>query len=525
MIYYGRNHKTYTLGTKLGSGGEGEIYDIVGNPSLVAKIYFNSKFNPVPGNSNPRRNLKEKIETMLEQPVQPYVNGVLTVAWPQDILLNQQAQFIGYVMPRVKSTNHIFAASRERERVQLYPHYTWKTSIAIAYNLSLAVRTIHQSNSVIGDMNPNNIMIDEHGHVTIIDTDSFNITNKKTGKVYKCSVGISEMLAPELQGKNLANPRSVFNEKTDDFSLAIHICTLLMNNCHPFGCTSFNISQSSTSTNPVVYNIVRGNCPYVSHSKVKASSDSPDFNMLPEYIRNLFDRTFKYTSSTAIKSSTINKRPSAEEWQVALEKLLEDNMKTCKKHSPEVHVYPASYHKCPWCAIRNKVESKNIKSKVAQNNFKRKASSNNIKSNVPQNNFKRKAHSKNITVNQVSQSWKLWLVCILSGLVFSPFLAKYFIPICFKLCGASFELTTARIILAIVGSITGAIIAFYAQKHYMKSNNEVSWLLLGLLVPFATVVSSSLVVVLGVFTAFIAKLTMKAFFIILLFVMALGMFS
>lgn len=507
MIYYGRNHKTYTLGTRLGSGGEGEIYDIVGKPSLVAKIYFNSKFNPAPGNSNPRRNLKEKIETMLEQPVQPYVNGVLTVAWPQDLLLNQQGQFVGYVMPRVKSTHHIFAASRERERMQLYPHYTWKTSIAIAYNLSLAVRTIHQSNSVIGDMNPNNIMIDEHGHVTIIDTDSFNITNKKTGKVYKCSVGISEMLAPELQGKNLANPRSVFNEKTDDFSLAIHICTLLMNNCHPFGCTSFNISQSSTSTNPVVYNIVRGNCPYVSHSKVKASSDSPDFNMLPEYIRNLFDRTFKYTSSTAIKSSTINKRPSAEEWQVALEKLLEDNMKTCKKHSPEVHVYPASYHKCPWCAIKYKVPPKNIKSKV------------------PQNNFKRKAHSKNITVNQVSQSWKLWLVCILSGLVFSPFLAKYFIPICFKLCGASFELTTARIILAIVGSITGAIIAFYAQKHYMKSNNEVSWLLLGLLVPFATVVSSSLVVVLGVFTAFIAKLTMKAFFIILLFVMALGMFS
>ena len=498
MIYYGRNHKTYTLGTKLGSGGEGEIYDIVGNPSLVAKIYFNSKFNPVPGNSNPRRNLKEKIETMLEQPVQPNVNGVLTVAWPQDILLNQQGQFIGYVMPRVKSTNHIFAASRERERVQLYPHYTWKTSIAIAYNLSLAVRTIHQSNAVIGDMNPNNIMIDEHGHVTIIDTDSFNITNKKTGKVYKCSVGISEMLAPELQGKNLANPRSVFNEKTDDFSLAIHICTLLMNNCHPFGCTSFNISQSSKSTNPIVYNIVRGNCPYVSHSKVKASSDSPDFNMLPEYIRNLFDRTFKYTSSTAIKSSTINKRPSAEEWRVALEKLLEDNMKTCKKHSPEVHVYPASYHKCPWCAIKGKVQQKNINSK---------------------------APGKKITVNQPSQSWKLWLVCILSGLVFSPFLANYFIPICFKLCGASFELTTARIILAIVGSITGAIIAFYAQKHYMKSNNEVSWLLLGLLVPFATVVSSSLVVVLGVFTVFIAKLTMKAFFIILLFVMALGMFS
>ncbi len=487
MIYYGRNHKIYDLDQRLGGGGEGEIYDIVGNPSLVAKIYFNSKFNPVAGNSNPRRNLKEKIETMLEQPVQPYVNGVLTVAWPQDLLLNQQGQFVGYVMPRVKSTHHIFAASRERERMQLYPHYTWKTSIAIAYNLSLAVKIIHQSNAVIGDMNPNNIMIDEHGHVTIIDTDSFNITNKKTGKVYKCSVGISEMLAPELQGKNLADPRSVFNEKTDDFSLAIHICTLLMNNCHPFGCTSFNISQSSTSTNPVVYNILRGNCPYVTNAKGKASSDSPDVKMLPKDIRDLFDRAFNYTSSTAIKSSTISKRPSAREWQNALGKLLKSNMKTCKKLYPEVHVYPASYHKCPWCAIKSKVPSKNPKSKVP--------------------------------------SWKLWLVCILSGLVFSPFLAKYFIPICIKLCGTSFELTTARVILAIVGSITGAIIAFYAQKHYIKSGYEYTWLSLGLLVPFATVVSSSLVVVCGFLAVYVAEIIMNVCIIILIFTILFGIFS
>ena len=487
MIYYGRNHKIYDLDQRLGGGGEGEIYDIVGNPSLVAKIYFNSKFNPVAGNSNPRRNLKEKIETMLEQPVQPYVNGVLTVAWPQDLLLNQQGQFVGYVMPRVKSTHHIFAASRERERMQLYPHYTWKTSIAIAYNLALAVKIIHQSNAVIGDMNPNNIMIDEHGHVTIIDTDSFNITNKKTGKVYKCSVGISEMLAPELQGKNLADPRSVFNEKTDDFSLAIHICTLLMNNCHPFGCTSFNISQSSTSTNPVVYNILKGNCPYVTNAKGKASLDSPDVKMLPKDIRDLFDRAFNYTSSTAIKSSTISKRPSAREWQNALGKLLNSNMKTCKKLYPEVHVYPASYHKCPWCAIKSKVPSKNPKSKVP--------------------------------------SWKLWLVCILSGLVFSPFLAKYFIPICIKLCGTSFELTTARVILAIVGSITGAIIAFYAQKHYIKSGYEYTWLSLGLLVPFATVVSSSLVVVCGFLAVYVVEIIMNVCIIILIFTILFGIFS
>lgn len=489
MIYYGRNHTTYTLGNCLGRGGEGEIYEIVENQSLVAKIYFNSKFQPGPTDKNPRKTLNEKIETMLEQPVQPYVNGVLTVAWPQDTLMNQQGQFIGYTMPRVKSKHHIFAASRERERVQLYPHYTWKTAITIAYNLSLAVKIIHRSNAVIGDMNSNNIMLDEHGHVTIIDTDSFNITNKKTGKIYKCCVGISEMLAPELQGKNLADPDSVFNEKTDDFSLAIHICTLLMNNCHPFGCASFNISHSSTSTNPVVYNIVRGICPYVTNSKAKVSLDSPDINMLPKDIKKLFDRAFKYTSSTSTKPSTIAKRPSAEEWQTALEKLLKSKMKTCKKHSSEVHIYPASYHKCPWCAIKNKVPTDNI------------------------------------NINYACQSWTLWLVCILCGLVFSPFMAKYFILICLKLCGVSFKLMTARISLGIGGCITGAIIAFYVQAYYMKSDYNWKWLLLGLTAPFATVLSCSLLVAFSVVAVYILEFIMTACLLIFLLVIFVSMFS
>ena len=183
-VYFGRNRTTsYTLGSCLGGGGEGEVYEIAGKHNLVAKIYFDSKFNPTSESPNPRQELKEKIETMLDQPVDPYINGVLSVAWPQDILTNQQGLFVGYTMPRVNSKYHIFAASRERERAKLYPNYTWKTAILIAYNLALAVKVIHNTNAVVGDMNPNNIMLDEKGHVTLIDTDSFNITNRRTGDV------------------------------------------------------------------------------------------------------------------------------------------------------------------------------------------------------------------------------------------------------------------------------------------------------------------------------------------------------
>ena len=190
MTYYGRKGTPYSLGQRLGGGGEGEVFSINGKSNLVAKLYFeNKKFVPTANNPNPRQLLREKIETMLDQPVNAYIQGVLSIAWPQDSLYDQNGKFVGFTMPRVDSKHHIFTACRERERVVLYPKYTWKTAIVIAFNLSLAVNEVHRSGAVIGDMNPNNIMIDSHGHVTLIDTDSFNIRNKHTGKLYKCSVG------------------------------------------------------------------------------------------------------------------------------------------------------------------------------------------------------------------------------------------------------------------------------------------------------------------------------------------------
>lgn len=470
-VYFGRNRTTsYTLGSRLGGGGEGEVYEIAGKHNLVAKIYFDSKFNPTSESPNPRQELKEKIETMLDQPVDPYINGVLSVAWPQDILTNQQGLFVGYTMPRVNSKYHIFAASRERERVKLYPNYTWKTAILIAYNLALAVKVIHNTNAVVGDMNPNNIMLDEKGHVTLIDTDSFNITNRRTGKTYKCSVGVPEMLPPELQGKNLAKSNSVFTKQTDSFALSIHIFNLLMNNCHPFGCVGLNKSQSSSSNNPVVHNIVKGNCPYVTNGSGTTSPDAPDVMMLPKEIRRLFDRAFSYSSSTAVQSATISKRPSAEEWQSALGALFSGNLKTCAKDKS--HVYPSGYSKCPWCEIKHPL--------VPQNNNANKQQTGTNTS------YGATTGTGNMGTSIRRESWPLWLTCILAGLISGPFMAQFLVPICYESLDFSLSYEAAYVILAIVGGISGAVIAHYGQESYQKAYNAWPWLLLGLLVPFGT---------------------------------------
>lgn len=69
---------------------------------------------------------------------------------------------------------------------------------------------------------------------------------------------------------------------------------------------------------------------------------------------------------------------------------------------------------------------------------------------------------------------------------------------------------TARISLGIGGCITGAIIAFYVQAYYMKSDYDWKWLLLGLTAPFAIVLSCSLLVAFGVVAVYILEFIMTA---------------
>ena len=80
-MYYGRKGNRYELDNRLG-GGEGEVFSIRGKNDLVAKIYFDKKLTPSQDNPNPRGYLKEKIETMLDQLVDAYIGGILSIAWP-----------------------------------------------------------------------------------------------------------------------------------------------------------------------------------------------------------------------------------------------------------------------------------------------------------------------------------------------------------------------------------------------------------------------------------------------------------
>lgn len=353
--------KPVKLMKELAKGGEGTVFT-TDNPALVAKIYH-----------KPNPEVEKKLLCMLRHPLEPKADGVhLLIAWPQAVLY-EAGVFVGYTMPLIKDTYPIYIVARNNAQHsqdchKVFPNYDWRYSLMVAYHLAWTISYIHQHNYVVGDMNSNNIVIHGDGTVTILDVDSFDITDPDTGARYPCNVGISEFLAPELQGRDLR--RANFTKQTDEFALAVHIFILLMNNCHPFtmralqpGEANFsNVAalcgpKQSVAQDQKLVNIVNGYCPFIKQiAGYGIPSYAPRITMLPRAVQDAFRRTFGYDSQTMM--SSIHNRTSADMWRV----LLYNYFQRAKGSTPDLircsvnkeHFYLAKRGCCELCAAQNR---------------------------------------------------------------------------------------------------------------------------------------------------------------------------
>lgn len=329
--YKGLSGKSYrTQNAPFAGGGEGDIYDVIGVAGYVAKIYKSDKRT-----TERERKLSVMVSnkpSMMEQ-----------YAWPLDVLY-ENGQFVGYIMPKIngkEKLRNIYVFDKRKGK-------PWSLFIAIAKNLSAAVHNVHEIRQVIGDLNPENILVNPNdGMVTLVDTDSYHISD--SSRTYRCGVGMPEFVAPELQGIHFPSaPLPTFTPKSDRFALAVLIFALLMNGAHPFSCKV--ISGSSSKFQPID-NMQNGKCAFFPDSR-SSNMDipryAPDLSSLPDNIQKLFRRAF------VAGHSTPSLRPSAEEWYNALEQL-EDNLKTCLKDPQHIYYYGAK--ECPWCKVNEKMHS------------------------------------------------------------------------------------------------------------------------------------------------------------------------
>lgn len=346
-----KKNKSYTLGREIGAGGEGRVFEIPGQ-WMVAKIY-----KKVVGD------IEQKLTYMVDHPVDNLKDAdgdpYMKLAWPQDILYDDTGAFVGYIMPFIEQGVGIFNIARGCDSAAskaMFPRYTRVHNVVAATNLARAVAHLHAHGYIIGDMNSQNILVGPKCCVIILDNDSFDITDPQTGHHFKCTAGTQEYLAPELQGRNLRDERSRFTAESDNFSLAIHIFQLLMNNFHPFTGKNLAVNQDS-SVNQQLENIQKGRCPFVRDiPNMTIPVQAPYLvEMVTPKLVGDFCRSFTYDETNVLAKA--RQRVTAQQWVNDLSaflQLLAPGAQRVQCPQNATHIYISSQGKCGLCAAQER---------------------------------------------------------------------------------------------------------------------------------------------------------------------------
>jgi TonB family protein len=268
-----------------------------------------------------------------------------SICWPTALLYKEASkrEVAGFFMPRIdtkifqKAFLYIVPPDR---RARFGGGFTWKHLVAAATNIASSVDAIHQRGYCIGDLNESNILIAPNALISIIDCDSFQVTDTASGKTYRSQVGKGDYSPPEMIGKNFAEvDRTV---AADSFSLATLMFQLLMEGSHPYRAKGRLVDGASTPE----AKILLGYFPYTMRSKdIAPPDDVPPFENLHPEIQRLFERCF------AIGNKTPAARPTAHEWYSVLQGL-EHAFKQCPNNAN--HTYFDHLKSCPWCAFQSK---------------------------------------------------------------------------------------------------------------------------------------------------------------------------
>ncbi len=312
-------------------GGEGKIVGVQGSPDLVAKIYH-------PAKRTPER--AAKLRAMLASPpADPTASqGHASIAWPLDILLDPATgDTVGFLMRRSPFKDTVFTFYNPGQRRAKYPDFTYRYLVAVASNIATAVHALHEKGYVLGDVNQGNILVSNQSLVTLVDTDSFQVPDRASGRVLRCTVYVPEFTPPELQGQDLTKIDRT--PQHDAFGLGILLFHLLMEGFHPF----INCRFTGTGEPPEVVERIRsGHFPY-SRSRTVPWTPSPGavpFEVLDPELGGLLLQCFDAGHHDP------RARPTARQWQNAL-RAAGTRMLRCSVNGQ--HWFGNHLSQCPWC--------------------------------------------------------------------------------------------------------------------------------------------------------------------------------
>jgi DNA-binding helix-hairpin-helix protein with protein kinase domain len=313
------------LGKKIGSGGEGDVYDILPlHSNVVAKIYH-----------KPLEPQKQEKLLLMVRGCNDELKGIS--AWPTDVLrAHKGGPVVGFLMPKISDYEPVHKVYGPTHRKEHFPHADWRFLVRTAKNLAAAFFVIHKFGYVIGDVNEGNILVNQQACVRLIDCDSFQV--RTNDQLYYCEVGVAQFTPPEIQNSKHFKMERTANH--DNFGLSILCFQLLFFGRHPFSGV-----YTGKEDMPLDKAIAEFRFAYSKNSSLKSISPPPNsvgLSVVPNDIAGLFERAFSESGARTAG------RPPAGEWWDAFESL-EKRMRRCSADS--VHSYYSGLSACPWCRL------------------------------------------------------------------------------------------------------------------------------------------------------------------------------
>lgn len=261
--------------TPFAQGGEAVVYAVPRFPGAVVKLYHPQVLE------KRRDSLRAKIDAMAGAPELSRFRQRAGLAWPKFSVFDEGGQWRGYAMSKADG-KRMNVLAHFKAYGEHFPGLDRPELVRYMLSLLGSIEALHQTGVMIGDYNPANFLCEPtSGTVTLIDSDSWQFTT--TGKIFRCPVAAPDMLAPELQGKELGKINRTL--ESEHFSLAILLFKMLMLGRHPYDVIG--------GTGPVE-NIGKGHFPYgLGGGGIPKGVWFNIWSHLPYKLKEQFVRTFR----------------------------------------------------------------------------------------------------------------------------------------------------------------------------------------------------------------------------------------
>ncbi|WP_299410454.1 hypothetical protein [Acaryochloris sp. IP29b_bin.148] len=321
--------QTLSLTKKIASSGEGTVWT-TSRKGFLAKLYHER---------SPER--FQKLRVMIAHPPQDPMQEKhhVSLAWPQDILESQQGQPMGFLMPEIGESVKLSTIYNPRLRSRKAPRFNWYYLHTAALNIASTMEAIHREGYVVGDVKPQNILVNSQALISIIDADSFQVQDPHTREVFRCLVGSEGFTPAELLGKDLASVDQT--DVHDRFRLGVIVFLLL------FGDQPFKGKWIGRGESPQPTSLIeKGFWPYAPQSLIRPGPNTIPLSIVHPQLQSCFHQCFTQGHTHP------HLRPSAQQWMQALQKAV-TSLSTC--HLESNHLYSQSYGHCYWCDRKSKL--------------------------------------------------------------------------------------------------------------------------------------------------------------------------